>query len=182
MDRFPLSPEVRYSYEQRFNESHHGTDIMAPHGTPVLAVEQGQAWSSIDPKGGRVVYLQGESGDRYYYAHLSEWALKLIRATSTQPWPVEPGDVLGKVGTSGNAEGRPPHLHFQLRRWVYRGDGVPAASEVLDPFPQLLTADPKRAGVRRANGGGVRTGPFGGEGMTAWALLALLWIAHKALK
>jgi murein DD-endopeptidase MepM/ murein hydrolase activator NlpD len=181
MDRFPLSPDVAYSYERRFDASHHGTDILAPEGAPVLAVERGAAWSDIDPRGGKVVYLQGESGDRYYYAHLSEWALKLISATTQQPWPVEAGDVLGKVGTTGNAAGRPPHIHFQLRRWVYRGDGVPAASEVLDPFAELLEVDPKRVGVaRRSGGGGGGKGPLGGEGAVAGLLLlALLWAVGK---
>lgn len=145
MDRFPLDASVNYTYEDRFDHApngHHGTDILAPAGSPVLAVEKGAAWSDIDPKGGNVVYLIGESGAHYYYAHLQEWALKLISATKQKPWPVEAGDVVGKVGTTGNAAGRPPHIHFQMKFVGAIGQTV------VNPFPDLIMADPKASHER----------------------------------
>lgn len=148
MERFPLDPSIPYTYEDRFDDvddvpnGHHGTDILAPAGSPVLAVETGAAWSDIDPKGGNVAYLIGESGAHYYYAHLQEWALKLVSATKQKPWPVEAGDVIGKVGNTGNAAGRPPHIHFQMKFVGAIG------STVVNPFPDLIMADPKASHER----------------------------------
>jgi len=181
MDRFPLSPEVSYTYEDRFNEQHRGTDILAPAGSPILAVEQGVAWSDIDPKGGKVVYLIGESGAHYYYAHLQEWALKLISATREQPWPVEAGDVIGKVGTTGNAAGRPPHIHFQMK-FV----GLVGQTQV-NPYPDLVMADPKREHVRpRYVGPGERLQSAVTDavstGISGLGLIALIWLIARSRK
>ena len=124
---------------------------MAPAGTPVLAVEGGKAWSAIEEKGGKVAYLDGKSGVRYFYGHLQTWATKLISATPTTPIEVDASDVLGLVGSTGNAEGRPPHLHFQMKR----------GSLQIDPFDDLAAVDIKHKGDR-----GMGTGVL---------VLALLW-------
>jgi murein DD-endopeptidase MepM/ murein hydrolase activator NlpD len=154
VERFPLPTSAAYSYTRNFSSRHMGTDIMAPAGTPVLAVENGKAWSNIEPKGGRVAYLQGASGARYFYGHLSEWTLKLISATAEKPLLVHAGDELGKVGTSGNAEGREPHLHFQIRR----------GSAVTDPFNELAQVDENDRGTDVASNMG-----------TGLLVLAVLW-------
>lgn len=153
MDVFPLPRSSAYSYARNFG-AHLGTDIMAPLGTPVLAVEDGKAWTDIDPKGGKVAYLQGMSGQRYYYAHLDSWATKLIQRTQQSPLSVSLGTELGTVGTTGNAKGGAPHLHFQSRR----------GSAVFDPFNELLRVDPHKRGVDA--GGGM------GKGIL---VLAVLW-------
>jgi murein DD-endopeptidase MepM/ murein hydrolase activator NlpD len=159
MDVFPLPADARYSYARRFDQQHRGTDIMAPLGTPVLAVEGGAVWSNIEPKGGKVAYLLGDSGTTYFYGHLSEWALKVISATKEAPWMVHAGAELGKVGNTGNAAGGPPHVHFQMRHGV---------SFPSDPFDALLAVDPHKRGV-------------GGSGSAASGLfvLALLWWLSK---
>jgi len=131
MTRFPFASEVAYSYQRNWTPTHMGTDIFAPEGSAVLAVENGQAWTAEDPKGGNVVYLEGEkSGARYYYAHLKDFS----PFVAPEKRSVTAGALLGTVGTSGNAAGRPPHLHMQLR----------FGSLAADPFVQLIQVDPKR--------------------------------------
>lgn len=157
MDRFPMHSTAKYGYEQRFTMQHLGTDIMAPLGTPVVAVENGSAWASIDDKGGNVAYLDGESGVRYYYAHLASWTPLLV-VTNDPKVKVQAGDELGYVGNTGNAATTETHLHFQQRR----------GSLVMDPFDDLLAVDPHRRGTR------------GASVMPAAALLlALIWLAAR---
>jgi peptidoglycan LD-endopeptidase LytH len=102
---------------------HEGVDIFAPRGTPVIAVTAGQVTRvSEDNIGGKVVWLSdANSGLSYYYAHLDEHRVR------QGEW-VKPGDVLGTVGTTGNAQGTPPHLHFG----IYRPGRV-----AIDPAPLL---------------------------------------------
>jgi murein DD-endopeptidase MepM/ murein hydrolase activator NlpD len=172
MERFPLPATASYSYESGFTDRHHGVDIMAPLGTPVLAVERGKAWSSIEPKGGKVVYLEGESGARYFYGHLSEWTLPLISATTSKPLGVAAGDELGRVGNTGNAAGGPPHIHFQIRRVSFFGAEALPGAGLADPFPELMAADPKRAGIARRSSSS--SAPA-----TALLLLGILWAWSK---
>ena len=114
---------------------HHGIDIFARRGTPVIAATSGVVRSvRTTPIGGRVVWLRDETrGQTLYYAHLEEqWVRRGDR--------VEPGDTLGLVGNSGNARTTPPHLHFGIYR---RGFGPmdpmpfvrPVATEPPAPFP-----------------------------------------------
>jgi|SRR5208337_741500 len=88
--------------------THHGIDLCAPMGTPVLAVDNGEVRYGTDPKGGNVALLDSDSGGTAYYAHLSRF--------EGSNRSVEPGDVLGYVGMSGNAATTLPHLHFELWR------------------------------------------------------------------
>jgi len=100
---------------------HHGVDIFAPRGTPVLAAARGVV-RSIAPNnlGGNVVWLSDLGrGQTLYYAHLD-------RHYVTAGQHVEIGDTLGFVGNTGNARTTPPHLHFGVYR---RGEGP------LDPYP-----------------------------------------------
>jgi murein DD-endopeptidase MepM/ murein hydrolase activator NlpD len=145
VDLFPLPADANYSYARAFAPGgHQGTDIFAPRGTPVVAVERGWARSATDPKGGQVVYLESLEleGDPpgpsrvYYYAHLDD-ILSDIKPTGTM---VQAGHVLGHVGTSGNAQGTDPHLHFQERI-----DG-----ETRDPYDDLRAVDRKTSGGKPA--------------------------------
>lgn len=140
MDRFPVHESAAYDYERRFTAQHRGTDIMAPLGARVVAVENGVATATIDPRGGNVVYLDGQSGTRYYYAHLSGWA-PLLMITDNPKVTVKAGDDLGYVGKTGNAATTPTHLHFQMRR----------GSLVIDPFDDLVSVDPKPKSSRAAS-------------------------------
>ncbi|HKO66825.1 MAG TPA: M23 family metallopeptidase [Burkholderiaceae bacterium] len=105
------------------NRTHQGIDIFAPRGTPVISSTRGLvARIGENSLGGTVVWVLGPSGDRHYYAHLNSVAdIKIGQR-------VVSGDVLGMVGTTGNARGTPPHLHYGVYR---RGRGA------INPFPLL---------------------------------------------
>ena len=174
MRRFPLPKDANYSYANRFGlgaGDHHGTDIFAPRGTPVLAVERGMARSDEDPKGGLVVYLAAinlEGGPAepiriYYYAHLDD-----VIDTVPGGTLVEPGAVLGHVGDSGNAKGTDPHLHFQAR----------VGGETVNPYPLLRSVDPKVPGPGKEPID-LRTGPEDPKlvmGIGVLAVAALAWL------
>jgi peptidoglycan LD-endopeptidase LytH len=102
---------------------HEGIDIAAPRGTHVVAVADGRVLQArTTPVGGRIIWLSDDASDlTYYYAHLDEHFVR-------EGERVRAGDPLGSVGTSGNAQGSPPHLHFG----VYRPGTV-----ALDPAPLL---------------------------------------------
>ncbi len=85
---------------------HKGVDIFGAYGTPNYAVEGGTVRVTNGGLGGLAVHLRGDSGDRYYYAHLSA-----VDVTAGQR--VQAGQVIGRVGQSGNARTTPPHTHFQ---------------------------------------------------------------------
>lgn len=98
------------------DRSHAGIDIFAKRGTPVRSATAGVvADVSERGLGGRQVWVIGPGRERYYYAHLEDWADGLARGQVVQP-----GDLLGHVGDSGNAKGTPPHLHWG----VYGTDGA----------------------------------------------------------
>jgi SH3-like domain-containing protein len=90
--------------------SHHGIDIFASRGTPVVAVAAGRASVRQNRLGGKVIFLRDpRRGVSFYYAHLDS---QLV-APGAQ---VQLGDTIGLVGNSGNASGTPPHLHFGIYR------------------------------------------------------------------
>jgi murein DD-endopeptidase MepM/ murein hydrolase activator NlpD len=89
---------------------HHGDDIFASVGTPVLAAADGVVFSvGWNRLGGWRLWLQDREGNDYYYAHLSGYS-----SFGVDGAVVHAGDVLGFVGDSGDAEGTPPHLHFEV--------------------------------------------------------------------
>ncbi|MET0814855.1 MAG: M23 family metallopeptidase [Pseudoxanthomonas sp.] len=105
------------------DRTHAGVDIFAPRGTPVLSATKGVVVSvREDGLGGRQVWVMGPGRERHYYAHLDDWQDGLETGSL-----VAPGDPLGTVGTTGNARGTPPHLHYG----VYGKDGA------YDPLPLL---------------------------------------------
>ena len=109
------------------DRTHAGVDIFAPRGTPVRSTTRGLVVSVRDGGlGGKQVWVIGPALERHYYAHLQDWAdgLRAGRVVDT-------GDLLGRVGDSGNARGTPPHLHYG----IYGREGAH------DPLP-LLRAEP----------------------------------------
>lgn len=101
--------------DARTGHVHEATDILAPRNTPVRAVEAGTITRLLNnPSGGITVY-QLDPSERfvYYYAHLERYADGLKEGQK-----VDRGQVIGYVGTSGNAPKNTPHLHFAIFRVV----------------------------------------------------------------
>ncbi|HKI92387.1 MAG TPA: M23 family metallopeptidase [Gaiellaceae bacterium] len=109
---------------------HHGDDLFAPSGTPVVACADGTVFSvGWNKLGGRRLWLRDARGNEFYYAHLSGYAPLAVDGTQ-----VRAGDVLGFVGASGDAEGTPPHLHFEIHPVRLLGRGYDGA---VDPTGYL---------------------------------------------
>ena len=110
---------------------HHGNDIFARLGAPVLAVADGTlfqvGWNRL---GGHRLWLRDRQGNEYYYAHLS--AYTPLARNGAQ---VKAGDVIGFVGDSGDAVGTPYHLHFEIHPAALLGLGYDG---VVDPYRYLL--------------------------------------------
>ncbi len=131
---------LRDSYDaSRGDRLHAALDIMAPRGTPVVAADGGLVWKvRSNTLGGRTIYiLDAARRYVYYYAHLDRYADGLQEGQQ-----VVKGEVLGYVGTTGNAPPNAPHLHFQLMK--YRGDGRWWDGEPINPYPYLTRATESR--------------------------------------
>jgi murein DD-endopeptidase MepM/ murein hydrolase activator NlpD len=86
---------------------HLGQDVFCEADAPVLAAEPGVVEFGTDRLGGTIVRLHRDDGGYWYYAHLSRYASGLSSGDR-----VETGDVVGHCGTTGNAAGGSPHVHF----------------------------------------------------------------------
>lgn len=114
---------------------HEALDILAPQGTPVLAVEEGTIAKLFKSAQGGITIYQFDPSQQYvyYYAHLDRYADRLAEGDR-----VRRGQVIGYVGTTGNAPKNTPHLHFAIfhmtneKRWW---QGTP-----LDPY-RILRGD-----------------------------------------
>jgi murein DD-endopeptidase MepM/ murein hydrolase activator NlpD len=113
---------------------HHGIDIVAPRGTRVVAAAEGFVVSTTpNRRGGTVVWVLGAGWRLYYYAHLDGLAAG-VRPGAI----VHAGDLLGRVGTTGNAAGGPAHLHFGV--YASRARFLAGGFEPVDPLPLLRAA------------------------------------------
>lgn len=124
---------IRDSYTAaRGGRTHDAVDIMAPRGTPVIAVEGGTILRLRQNDAGGITIYQLDPDERfvYYYAHLDGYRKGLLEGM-----PVQQGDLLGFVGTTGNAPKDTPHLHFQVM--LYRGHGQYWGGEPINPHPYL---------------------------------------------
>jgi len=149
---FPLPvselPGLRDSFHDKRSggRDHEAVDIIAPHGTPVLAVSDGRiAKLFLSVPGGNTIYQFDPTGTyAYYYAHLDRYADGILEGLE-----VRRGDVIGYVGNTGNAAATAPHLHFAIfklgpeRRW-WQG-------EAIDPYPYFAApiASPRTSGMTR---------------------------------
>jgi murein DD-endopeptidase MepM/ murein hydrolase activator NlpD len=110
---------------------HHGEDLVAPLGTPLLAVADGTlfsvGWNDI---GGWRLWLRDGGGNEFYYAHLDAYTPLAVAGRR-----VKAGDVLGFVGDSGDAEGGLPHLHFEIHPVELLSLGYDGA---VAPYPFLV--------------------------------------------
>lgn len=147
-----VTPEtLRDSFEslRSGGRRHSAIDIMAPRNTPIVAAVDGEIRRLTTSRcGGLTIYQFDESESRvYYYAHLERYRDGLRERTF-----VHRGEVIGYVGSSGNAQRNAPHLHFAIHE-------LPSSKELwkgaaIDPYPLLV--------VRTAPGSG-GSAPASGE-------------------
>ena len=119
--------------------AHHGTDLMAARGTPVIAAAAGtieKLFQSGD--GGTTLYVRSLDGRwSYYYAHLAAYA-----AGMREGMRVRAGQPIGFVGDTGNAGAGNTHLHFGVSRMA-AGDRW-WSGEPVNPYPLLAGTPPRR--------------------------------------
>ena len=119
-----------FSQSRGGGRPHEARDIAAPRGTPVFAVDDGKVVKLFNSKpGGLTVYQFDPAQERaYYYAHLDSYAPGLAEKQD-----VKRGELLGYVGSTGNANPAAPHLHFAIfalgpeKRW-WQGTAI-------NPYP-----------------------------------------------
>ncbi len=125
---FPYSWSADDWHAPRVGHLHQGTDIFADIGTPAYATVNGVIEKTRPVEsglGGITIWLDGNDGNHYYYAHL-----KGIKPGIAPGVRVRSGDVIGWVGKTGNARTTPPHLHFE----IHPGD---RGSTAINPIPIL---------------------------------------------
>ncbi|MBA0339752.1 M23 family metallopeptidase [Stenotrophomonas maltophilia] len=134
-----LASQLRDTFTDARSEGrvHDAIDIMADAGTPVLAVADGTVEKLFDSERGGLTIYQFEPSGRwcYYYAHLQRYADGLAEKQA-----IKRGDVIGYVGSTGNASAEAPHLHFEVhvlgpeKQW-WKGESI-------NPYPLLKSAAP----------------------------------------
>lgn len=122
---------------------HEGQDIFAPKGTPILSATNGYIYKIGENNlGGQTVSVISSGGRVYYYAHLDSYARG-----------IEVGDrvttrtVLGYVGTTGNAQGTPPHLHLGIYTLTGAINPLPLLTDRI--APTVTTSKPKESKAKR---------------------------------
>jgi murein DD-endopeptidase MepM/ murein hydrolase activator NlpD len=145
---FPVVGHVSYSDDfgaPRAQGGHPGNDILAARRAPVVAVEPGRVvfWTT-SASAGCMLYLYGHSGTTYQYIHLNNDLTRrndnrgscvagVAYAAGLQDGDeVRAGELIGYVGDSGDADGRHPHLHFELH---------PGGGQAISPYPWLVRAE-----------------------------------------
>ena len=115
---------------------HHGDDVFAPLGAPLLAVADGTVFSvGWNDVGGYRLWLRDSGGNEFYYAHLSAYTSLAVNGRH-----VRAGDVLGFVGNTGDAADTPFHLHFEVHpvSLLFLGyDGAVNPTRYLDGWKRL---------------------------------------------
>jgi murein DD-endopeptidase MepM/ murein hydrolase activator NlpD len=119
--------------QARSGHSHTAIDIMAPRGTPALAAADGVVLKlHASGPGGLTLYLADQQRTTiYYYAHLDAYAPQVREGLV-----VARGDVIGYVGTTGNAPANTPHLHFGIEHLPPTGEWW--KGEPINPYPVLV--------------------------------------------
>jgi murein DD-endopeptidase MepM/ murein hydrolase activator NlpD len=114
--RGPMTFTDSWGAPRSGGRSHAGTDIMNPHGTENVAVVSGSFETHHSGAGGLAIYLHGDDGHTYYYAHLS----RIVGPDRR----VARGEVVALTGSTGNA--RAPHTHFEFH---------PNGGRAVNPYP-----------------------------------------------
>ena len=134
---FPLKDFNPASLRDNFDEGrgkrkHEALDIMAPRGTQVVAVDDGRVAKLFRSVAGGITVYQFDRDEKYiyYYAHLDSYAQGLAEGSV-----LKRGDLVGFVGSTGNAPAHAPHLHFTIfelgpdKKW-WKGAAI-------NPYPYL---------------------------------------------
>jgi murein DD-endopeptidase MepM/ murein hydrolase activator NlpD len=101
---------------------HQGNDMMAKRGTPIVAPVSGTVTQGTGTIGGNFFRLVAADGTSYYGAHMNSFG---------KQGKVKAGDTLGTVGNTGDADGGPTHLHFEIH---------PAGGDAINPYAFLIAA------------------------------------------
>jgi peptidoglycan hydrolase CwlO-like protein len=121
----PVDPPRSYIDDfgfPRVGHTHQGNDVFAPEGTIIRAPFEGTAEEGFDGLGGIVVHVYASANADYVYnAHLSQHA-------GVDGKSVQPGEIIGFVGNTGNAAGTPPHVHFEYH---------PGGGSAVSPYQYL---------------------------------------------
>jgi murein DD-endopeptidase MepM/ murein hydrolase activator NlpD len=132
---FPVYGKHRFSDDwgapRQHTGSHEGNDIFAKAGTPVVAVRDGtlrNVGTAAVP--GNRLWLDTKKGDQFFYGHLSAFSREARSGAR-----VKAGQVLGFVGSTGDAEQTPPHVHFEVH---------PGGGKAVDPYPFLRAWEGRR--------------------------------------
>ncbi len=136
---FPIPTPYEVTYSDSWHacrdgcaRQHKGNDLMADEGVPVVAVESGvivRANGTDEGLGGITLWLKGDSGVAYYYAHN-------VQNLVAEGQRVARGEMIARVGRTGNARTTAPHVHFQINLC---GETSSAEPCTVDPHPYLQT-------------------------------------------
>lgn len=145
---FPVLGKYTYIDDYGFPRPqgrHDGNDLIAPKGTPVVAVADGtiQRVTPIETsRGGISIWQLDEQGNTFFFAHLAGIVKGISAGT-----PVRVGQKIGTVGDTGDARGGVHHLHFE----IHPGDGPS-----INPFTELQALDPNIDPLRASLSRGAR--------------------------
>lgn len=127
MDRRVVSFRDTWGAPRSGGRRHQGTDVMAPFNVPVYAFTNGVVLRRSSSRlGGLGLYLRGDDGGTYFYAHLNGYT-----AAGSAGRRVVAGEHIGYNGFTGNASRSAPHVHFERQ---------PAGGRKHNPFPYLVAA------------------------------------------
>ncbi len=125
---FPAGGPHSYSNSwgaARVGHRHQGCDIMATKGSPAVACVSGVVRTSEGRRQGHAIWLRGDDGNSYFYAHLNGYAVGSGQRVSA-------GQLIGYVGNTGNASGGAAHIHFEVH---------PGGGGAINPYPILRASD-----------------------------------------
>jgi hypothetical protein len=182
MGQFPVAGEAYWSddwLQPRFTPEFHfhmGTDIFAARGTPVRSPVEGVFEDGSGGAGGLAANIHAPDGTYYYMAHLDGFPDDLSSGSA-----VKQGQVVGFVGSSGNAEGGSPHLHFEVHpggggavnpkpivdRWL--AEAIANVPNLLPTYQVGLPRPFTAAGMLRRLDTGSLGAPVSSDGPQLWA-------------